>query len=387
MRCSLLLIVSLLLSACGNSSSPAVLPTVVPTVVSTVVPAVSGKVGHVFILIMENKSYKDTFAAGAASAAPYMSSELPKLGALLTQYHGTGHVSLDNYISMVGGQSPNTMTSSDCFDYLDWQGTITPDANGQVTGLGCVYPKAIKTVANQLQDAGLSWKGYMGDMGFDPVRDNGTACAHPTIDSRDVTQSATAIDQYATRHNPFMYFHAVTDDEANCKAHVVELAGLDHDLQTLASTPNYVFITPNLCSDGHDSGCANGDAGGLVGIDDFLKKWIAKIMASPAYRKDGLIIVTFDEATPGNSSVDSEACCNEPAGPNSTMPGLTGAGGGRVGAVLISPFIKPGTVSDVPYNHYSMLRSVEDTFSLAHLGYAGQDGLVPFGKDIFTNLP
>ena len=63
---------------------------------------------------------------------------------------------------------------------------------------------------------------------------------------------------------------------------------------------------------------------------------------------------------------------------------LVGIGGGRIGAVLLSPFIAPGTVSDVRYNHYAMLRSIEDLFSLAHLGYAGQQGLVSFGTDVFA---
>jgi hypothetical protein len=51
---------------------------------------------------------------------------------------------------------------------------------------------------------------------------------------------------------------------------------------------------------------------------------------------------------------------------------------------MLSPFIRPGTVSPVPYNHYALLRSVEDMFGLAHLGFAGQAGLKAFGADIFT---
>lgn len=340
---------------------------------------------HVFILVLENKSYADTFGAGATSGAPYLSSELPKLGVLLTQYHGTGHVSLDNYITMVGGQSPNFMTSSDCMIYQDWQGTTTPDAIGQVTGFGCVYPAAIKTVANQLQDAGFSWKGYMQDMGNDASRDGRKACSHPAINSQDGTQTASATDQYATRHNPFMYYHAIIDDDANCQAHVVELAQLETDLKSAATTPNYSFITPDLCADGHDATCADTSVnGGLKGIDDFLKKWVPLITSSDAFKQDGLLLITFDEANVSQNAVDAEACCAEPTGPNTVMPGITGGGGGRIGGVVISPFTTPGTVSTVPYNHYSMLRSVEDMFGLKHLGYAGQSGLVPFGKDVYA---
>jgi phosphatidylinositol-3-phosphatase len=64
----------------------------------------------------------------------------------------------------------------------------------------------------------------------------------------------------------------------------------------------------------------------------------------------------------------------------------TSYGGDRTGAVMLSKFIKPGTVSTVGYKHYSMLKSIEDMFGLGHLGYAGQAGLTGFGKDIFTNL-
>ncbi len=65
-------------------------------------------------------------------------------------------------------------------------------------------------------------------------------------------------------------------------------------------------------------------------------------------------------------------------------PGIIGPGGGRVGAVLLSPFIKPGTVSTSAYNHYAVLKSVEDIFRLKYLGYAGQPGLQGFGADVYT---
>ncbi len=64
---------------------------------------------------------------------------------------------------------------------------------------------------------------------------------------------------------------------------------------------------------------------------------------------------------------------------------MGGPGGGRVGAVLISPFIKPGTVSTVDYNHYSSLRSIEDIFGVSHLGDAQQPQVKSFGLDVYTN--
>ena len=103
-------------------------------------------------------------------------------------------------------------------------------------------------------------------------------------------------------------------------------------------------------------------------------------MAAPAYRDGGLIVVTFDEGS------DAAACCGETSGPghpNVPLPGRTGPGGGRVGAVLLSPLIKPGTVSTVNYNHYSLLRTIEDIFDLPHLGDAAMPQVRSFGKDVF----
>jgi phosphatidylinositol-3-phosphatase len=149
----------------------------------------------------------------------------------------------------------------------------------------------------------------------------------------------------------------------------------------------FSFITPNLCDDGHDSPCVDGRAGGLTQINVFLKQWILLILDSPAYKKDGLLIVTFDEAEFESTSSDSSACCGEIPGPNSPVPGIAGPGGGRIGAVVLWPFIKPGTVITTDANHYGLLRAVEDIFGLIHLGFAAQSSDSPFVVVFFSQKP
>jgi len=330
---------------------------------------------HVFVIVLENTGFDSTFRA--ASPAPYLADTLRKAGALLRQYHGIGHFSLDNYIAMIAGIAPTRETQLDCSRYLDFVETgRAPD--GQPIGAGCVYPSHVSTVANQLDAKGLTWKAYMEDMGRDSTRERAT-CGHPVLGSIDSTQRATALDQYATKHNPFMYFHAVIDTPS-CDRNVIALPALEHALRSVEETPNFSFISPSLCHDGHDRPCVSGEPGGLESANTFLEHWVPLITSSPAFRADGLLIITFDEAL----TIDATACCGEPSGPNVLNPGVNGPGGGRVGAVLLSPFIKGGTVSNVPYNHYSLLRSVEDIFGLDHLGYAGQKGLASFGRDVFT---
>ncbi|MEA2458416.1 MAG: hypothetical protein QOC95_1388 [Thermoleophilaceae bacterium] len=329
---------------------------------------------HVWIVVLENKDFAKTFASD--SKAPYLAKTLPSQGQLLTQYYGTGHESLDNYITMVSGQPPNPYTQADAPLYVDFAGTV--GADGVAVGSGSVFPAEVKTVADQLEAKGLTWKGYMEDMANSPTEPK--TCRHPALNTRDNSQSAKADDQYATRHNPFVYFHSIIDRPI-CATNDVDLTELPNDLASAATTPSYSFITPDLCSDGHDAPCADGRPGGLESINEFLKTTIPQITGSPAYADGGLVIVTFDEA-----DSDASDCCGEPTGPNTPNNGgpEPGNGGGRVGAVLISPYVKQGSVNATPYNHYSLLRSTEDMFGLSHLAYAAQDGLKPFGDDVFN---
>lgn len=369
------------------------------------------RIRHVFVVLLENKNYEDTF--GASTQDPYLQHALVPQGALLTQYFGTGHLSLDNYIALISGQSPTPDTANDCPIFSDVEQTGTT-ADGQVIAAkGCVYGKGVLTIADQLRHKGLSWKAYMEDMGNDPARESAT-CGHPAIGSRDNTarfQAPSAAvprgDGYAVRHNPFVYFHSILDSP-DCNTRVVRLDALQADLARERSTPNFALITPNLCNDGHDGSgdgrmrCANGDVGGLASADAFLKTWVPRITASPAFRRDGLLVITFDEGNYTTSrSTDpvtgapvtqfvfpGKTCCGQQPGPNigAIRPNPPASGGGtslfmyegyggdRVGAVLLSPFIKPGSASDTPYNHYSLLRSLEDIFELdGHLGYAAND--------------
>jgi hypothetical protein len=401
------------------------------------VSTAAARIKHVFVIVLENKTFSNTF--GTSTQDPYLQKTLVPMGGLLTQYYGTGHVSLDNYISMISGQSPTPDTDDDCLPGLT--GTIGnyndveqkgKAAQGQVVATGgCIYAKDVPNLPVQLTEAGLSWKGYMGDMGNDPSRESAT-CGHPKIgtgtDNTNEAEAPSAAvplgDAYATRHDPFMYFHSIIDSPS-CNTHVVNLNNLPADLAKERTTPNFVFITPNLCDDGHDGSgtgaagtlCANGQPGGLTSADAFLQKWVPQIMASPAYQKDGLLIITFDESnytesvsvnpSTGQQTADitfpGQTCCDQQPGPNlaGVRPGtftlertpqlienivINGYGGDQVGALLLSPFVRPGSTSDTGYNHYALLRSLEDIFKLhEHIGYAADDPAANYFLDTFGN--
>ena len=167
---------------------------------------------HVFVVNLENKNYDETF--GPDSPATYLSKDLAAKGALLEQYFAIGHVSLDNYIAEITGQGPSKQTQIDCFTYNDFVSTGTGDL-GQALGDGCVYPTSVKTIADQIAAKQLTWKGYMEDMS--------SPCLHPAIGEKDpyvVAAASNPSSAYATRHNPFVYFHSIVDSPS-CEKNVV----------------------------------------------------------------------------------------------------------------------------------------------------------------------
>jgi hypothetical protein len=374
--CAMLLAVSL--GACGGAAPPPPAPTAAATPPARPLPPIR----HVFVLLLENQAYEATF--GPQSAAPYLARTLTAQGALLRRYYAIGHASLGNYIALISGQAPNDDTQLDCPTFADFRANAARlDAHGQLPGSGCIYPKSVPTLPDQLEAAGLTWRAYMEDMGKDPSRESAT-CGHVPVGALETTNEASGSDQYAAKHDPFVYFHSIIDDAARCNAHVVNFERLPQDLESAATTANFIFITPNLCSDGHDAPCIDGRRGGLDAIDAFLKTWVPLIERSAAFRADGALIVTFDESD-GAGPEGSSACCAERPLPGASFsPGISGPGGGRVGAVVLSRFVKPGTVSDVPYNHYALLRTVEAIFSLPPLGYAAEPDLARFGPDVFS---
>ncbi len=327
------------------------------------------RVRHVFVVNIENKGFRTTW--GSASAAPYLARTLRAKGMLLTQYYGTAHHSLGNYLAQISGQGPDGATQRDCPVYTRFVESRPEQYPGQVVGNGCVYPKKVGTLPGQLVAAGFSWRGYMQDMS--------RPCQHSPLGSKERWAGATAREQYVTRHNPFMYVRSITSRPTYCKHHVKRLAALRSDLKRRSRTRSLSYITPDLCHDAHNATCPDGGPGGLRAANRWFKTWVPRILRSPAFQANGMLVITADESE--GVWEDSRACCGEGAGPNAGRPGIDGAGGGRIGALVISPFVPRGSSSSTPYNHYSLLGSIEDLFGLRRLGYAKT--VTTFGSDVY----
>ena len=404
---------------------------------------------HVFVFVLENKSFDETYGPG--SPAVYLRESLVQAGQLLTHFYGTSHASTGNYLSMIGGQAPNVASHADCAVFAQWTeyNPLQPVLEyGQANGVGCVYPARFPTLVDELElnntfnGSQYTWRGWMEDMALEQsgqIRAQGrpadNSCTGPALNSLDGTNGSDTIEQYAARHNPFLFYRSIignaetAEDYARCDRNVVDLhtgSAIQGvlDLQTAllkrSTTPNYNLIVPDNCHNAHDSGaqCADssGGPGGLAEADQFLQTWVPLIMNSPAYKEAGMIVILFDESNFGTGGLeDYDACCGmeqdaglKHRGADTGLNGLLGPGGGRFGAVVLSPFTKANTENSTPYNHYSFLRTLENLFGLdkvhidpnlpdiepaiqaktpGYIGYAGlpaEEGMHAFGGDVYN---
>jgi len=319
------------------------------------------RIKHVFLIALAGHGFDTAF--GAAAAARYLSGTLRPQGTLLSGYRTLGAAGLPDELAMIGGQPPNAATRADCATYKEFPSGTSPSSGGVVAGSGCVYPNTVTTIADQLTASRRTWRAYVEDLDSGPAPAAGgtgsprTTCRHPQSNAADPTLRARPGDGYATRLNPFVYYHSLLD-LGDCDANDGALSRLEADLRSVRTTPSLSFIAPNLCDDGAESPCVDGTPGGLPAADAFLARWTPRILASPAYRADGLLIVAFagDVAPPagaGSQSTPADAPVRE-------------------GALLVSRFARAGTTAASVYDPYSLLRSLEDVFGLRPLAKAAR---------------
>jgi hypothetical protein len=348
-------------------------------------------VKHVFVVMLDDEPYATAF--GPASPAHYLTGTLEKKGELLVRYYAVAHEQLANGIALLSGQGPTPQTAQNCPTYENIApGTV--GAEGQVSGAGCVYPSATQTLAGQLTAKHLTWKAYLEGMDESAGTAEGAAagnaegaCGHPALGATDPLSALTppAGQAYATWRNPLVYFHSVIDS-SECASDDVGLSALKGDLASAKSTPSFSYIVPGRCDDGDTTPCTAGAPAGMEAADGWLRKVVPEILGSKAYKESGLLVITTDEAPSSGEYADSSSCCGQPTFPN--LPAPSGAlgkpGGGQVGALLLSPFVKGGNLNQDQYNHFSLLRTVEDIFGLSHLGYAAAAGVSSFSPSLFS---
>lgn len=247
---------------------------------------------RVIVIMMENASYEEVIDG---RAAPYVAALAHRYGLAINSY-AMAHPSLPNYLALTSGSTHGI--GSDC-------------TSCQIGG---------EDIVDQLEAAGISWRAYMEGM------------PNPCFLGAET-------GGYAKKHDPFAYYDDIVGSAGRC-AHVVGFHALALDLRA-GRLPTYVWITPNLCDDGHNCGLSAGDR--------FLARTVPAMLRELG--PHGFLVLTWDEG-----QADA-GCCG-------------GARGGRIATIVAGPDIRPGGVERQPVDDYGVLRTIEEALGLPALGGA-----------------
>ena len=275
---------ALVAAACGRSAPTAELA----APATAALPRSSSS--HVAVIVMENKEATDV-----VGASRYVSA-LARRYAVASRSYAIRHPSLPNYLALTSGSTHGI--TSDCTDC-------------HVSG---------RNIVDQLEAAGISWKGYMEDLP--------SPCS-----------PVAGAGRYAKKHNPFMYYDDVARNPRRCRK-VVPFAQLASDLRR-GTLPTFSFISPNLCNDTHDCDVATGDR--------FLSGLVPKLLRESG--PHGFVVLTWDEG------ISNDGCC-------------TDASGGRIATVVAGPDVRRHATSNQPVDHYGVLRTIESALRLPPLAGA-----------------
>jgi phosphatidylinositol-3-phosphatase len=305
----------------------------------------AGRIKHVFVVSLASSGYEAAF--GTTPQMPYLATTLRPKGDLLSGYSLLSPAALPNSLATIGGQAPTAETKAGCPDYGS-----------------CVYSAETLTLADQLGIAQFTWRGYMEGM-VNPETGQPDNCVYP----QPSAPTETPTGGYSATLNPFVYFHSLLD-LGDCSADDVPLTELETDLKKVESTPNYSYISPDLCNVGVTGQCAPGTPEGAAAADAFLAQLVPKILASAAYRKDGLLMITFGQAN------------TAPIDPATGAPAASTGNPLKVGTLLLSKFVAPNSTDAVAYNPYSLLKTTEELFGLNQLEEAKSPKVKSFAEPL-----
>ena len=313
----------------------------------------SVQIQHIFYIIMENQGINNII--GNTVDAPYLNS-LANSYEIATHYFGVTHPSLPNYLAAISGNFQGIWDDCSagatitCAPQVFVSGSPSLTTAEATSAASRPHMFSSPTLVDQLEAHHLTWKAYMQSM--------------PSV---GFTGSSTAL--YAQKHNPFVYFTSIRNNPTHMQ-NIVPFSQFNQDIQS-GTIPNFVWITPDVCSDMH--GISQSDAqslgipdcatyDGLIARgDNFIHTIVPEIMNAPSWKQGSAIVIVWDE-----NDASSDGCCSSPVGLN----GAT-LGGGNVPLIVITSNGPHHIVlSNTSSNHYSLLATIEHLWGLGCLANA-----------------
>jgi hypothetical protein len=313
---------------------------------------------HIIVIVEENTGYRTIAHRGWA---PNLTTLARRYGSATRMYAET-HPSEGNYVALLGG---DTFGIHDDDAWYCVPGSGRPYCHD--TGAADYVAHLIEgpNLATALRAKGLGWRAYLEDIperGSLAIASPGTATAPPGL--------------YAAKHTGFTNFASVHRD-ADLARELVGFDALDADLRA-GTVPAFALIVPNQCNEMHGIGARNAPAD-CAGSDEALVRrgdahaadLVAAIEASPVWTAANAttaIVITWDED--GKEFPDNPASC--------CVRDAHNPGGGHIPTIVIANHGPRGVTDPTPYNHYSLLRTIEDALQLGgHLRHAGDASVLP----------
>jgi phospholipase C len=352
---------------------------------------------HVYLVMMEN--HGQTQIIGDTTDAPNINMLAQKYGTS-SAYYGVTHPSLPNYLAAISGDFQGI------FDDCAAGPTITCPPEEFVAGAGdgtenqLMTPQQAanaatiphwfsgQTIVDQLEAKGLTWEAYMGGLpAVGDVSSGAPIISTPPADA-GLEAGTETLNLYAQKHDPFMYFANIRTN-ANRMQHIVPFTQFATDVGK-ATMPNFVWISPDQCADMHgingdtaaylDAGFCTGSAAGndmsaavISYGDTFVGNLVTAIMAGPTWSEGSAIAIVWDE----DDYLGTAGCCNSPTGVDGGV-----LGGSLVPAIVISSLKTTASTAAGPFNHYSLLGTIQNLWGLGCL--ANTCGMT--GSQLMTSL-
>ena len=322
---------------------------------------------HVFVIVEENKDY-DQIVGGPN--APTISRLARDYGDA-THMYGEVHPSEANYVALLGG---DTFGIHDDDPYYCKPGATDATCLGAAQSGYVDHTVHARDLGDQLLARGRSWKGYYENL-------PGPGSLAYIASDPAISDGSRATALYASKHSGFVNFAQVQSARDRAER-IVGFGQLDKDLAS-GALPNFALIVPNQCNEMHGlSGpkvpedCQSQNKAGLIRRGDAeIARLVEAIERTPAWKgaDNFAIVITFDEG----AGKTREGCCGV------TPDAISNCGGGHIPTIVIPNHGPRGLADDTPYNHYSLLRTIEDAFGIhEHLRHAAETdkGVKPMVK-------
>jgi hypothetical protein len=295
-------------------------------------PPSSSYFDYVVTIVMENQGINNTYGSHCSGNCTYI-TQLANSDGFAMNYSAIGHPSLPNYLALTSGGNYDTVPfDSDCFPQMNGCFTSAPNIVDSITG------------------SGRTWRAYMED-----YSGGGCSLAH-------------ASSEYVNSHNPFVYYTDIYGNSTRCSRIVNANPGasgflalptqLLSDLNSVSTASNYMWLTPNLCDDGHNICAPLNNT--VSQQNEYLSVLVPMILNSAIFRNEraALLIVWDESATKLNNIVT---------------------------AIWSGPVAKTGYTSTSPYGHYSAVKTIETAWNLPPL--TSYDSVAPAMTPFFLTAP